>query len=250
KIPSQTVGRFGDQTTVLHHADLIEVEEYSLGDLNEPANYKAVILDSESDKWVDAMNAKMQSMKDNQVWCLVDLPPNYMIRLRLNGGAVDWKSSKQSTTAMSTTEAKYIAASKAMMEAVWIRKFILGLDTIRLRLNGGAVDWKSSKQSTAAMSTTEAKYIAASEAMMEAVWIRKFILGLGTVAVKETGLWCLRIPTTNLSIVFVMFESKLTRWFFFLMMSLLARGTSCSSEIIVACGFALDMLDSENKIHS
>ncbi|GJY55779.1 retrotransposon protein, putative, ty1-copia subclass [Tanacetum coccineum] len=29
-----------------------------------------------SDKWVDAMNAEMQSMKDNQVWCLVDLPPN------------------------------------------------------------------------------------------------------------------------------------------------------------------------------
>ncbi|GJX64640.1 retrotransposon protein, putative, ty1-copia subclass [Tanacetum coccineum] len=26
--------------------------------------------------WLDAMNAEMQSMKDNQVWCLVDLPPN------------------------------------------------------------------------------------------------------------------------------------------------------------------------------
>ncbi|GKC80949.1 retrotransposon protein, putative, ty1-copia subclass, partial [Tanacetum coccineum] len=28
------------------------------------------------DKWVDAMNAEKQSMKDNQVWCLVYLPPN------------------------------------------------------------------------------------------------------------------------------------------------------------------------------
>ncbi|GJV04861.1 retrotransposon protein, putative, ty1-copia subclass [Tanacetum coccineum] len=27
--------------------------------------------------FVDVMNAKMQSMKDNQVWCLVDLSPNY-----------------------------------------------------------------------------------------------------------------------------------------------------------------------------
>ncbi|GKF10922.1 hypothetical protein Tco_0048848 [Tanacetum coccineum] len=44
----------------------------------------------------------------------------------LNGGAVDWKSSKQSTTAMSATEAEYIAASEATMEAVWIRKFISG----------------------------------------------------------------------------------------------------------------------------
>ncbi|GJW15381.1 retrotransposon protein, putative, ty1-copia subclass, partial [Tanacetum coccineum] len=36
----------------------------------------------------------------------------------LNGGAVDWKSAKQSTTAMSSTEAKYIAAAEALMEAV------------------------------------------------------------------------------------------------------------------------------------
>ncbi|GJX65861.1 retrotransposon protein, putative, ty1-copia subclass [Tanacetum coccineum] len=48
-------------------------------------------------------------------------------------------------------------------------------------LNGGAVDWKSSKQSTTAMSATESEYIAASEAAMEAVWIRKFISGLGIV---------------------------------------------------------------------
>ncbi|GJW04796.1 retrotransposon protein, putative, ty1-copia subclass [Tanacetum coccineum] len=54
----------------------IEVEEHSLGDLNEPANYKAAMLDPESNKWLDVMNAKMQSMKDNQVWRLVDLPPN------------------------------------------------------------------------------------------------------------------------------------------------------------------------------
>ncbi|GJT70509.1 retrotransposon protein, putative, ty1-copia subclass [Tanacetum coccineum] len=48
----------------------------------------------------------------------------------LNGGAVDWKSSKQSTTAMSATEVEYIAASKAAMEAVWIRKFISGLSIV------------------------------------------------------------------------------------------------------------------------
>nr|GEW18310.1 retrotransposon protein, putative, Ty1-copia subclass [Tanacetum cinerariifolium] len=36
----------------------------------------------------------------------------------LNGGAVDWKSSKQSTTAMSATKAEYIAASQAAMDVV------------------------------------------------------------------------------------------------------------------------------------
>ncbi|GJT03829.1 retrotransposon protein, putative, ty1-copia subclass [Tanacetum coccineum] len=54
----------------------VEVEKHSLGDLNEPNNYKATLLDPESNKWVNAINAKMQSMKDNQVWCLVDLPAN------------------------------------------------------------------------------------------------------------------------------------------------------------------------------
>ncbi|GJQ96839.1 hypothetical protein Tco_0007978 [Tanacetum coccineum] len=48
-------------------------------------------------------------------------------------------------------------------------------------LNGGAVDWKSDKQSTTAMSSIEVEYIAAAEASVEAVWTRKFIDGLGDV---------------------------------------------------------------------
>ncbi|KAK8701528.1 hypothetical protein V6N13_019915 [Hibiscus sabdariffa] len=47
--------------------------------------------------------------------------------------------------------------------------------------NGGAVSWKSSKQGTIADSTTEAEYIAASEAAKEAVWIKKFVTELGVV---------------------------------------------------------------------
>ncbi|GJV00537.1 retrotransposon protein, putative, ty1-copia subclass [Tanacetum coccineum] len=53
----------------------VEAEEHSLGDLNEPTSYKAAMLDSESNKWIDAMNAEMQSMMDNMVWVLIDLPP-------------------------------------------------------------------------------------------------------------------------------------------------------------------------------
>ncbi|GJY91400.1 retrotransposon protein, putative, ty1-copia subclass [Tanacetum coccineum] len=54
----------------------IDAEEHDLGDLGEPANYKAALLDPESDKWLNAMNVEMQSMKDNEVWVLVELPPN------------------------------------------------------------------------------------------------------------------------------------------------------------------------------
>ena len=59
-------------------------------------------------------------------------------------------------------------------------------------LNGGAVSWKSSKQETVADSTTEAEYIAASEAAKEGVWIRNFIAELGMVpsASSPMDLYC------------------------------------------------------------
>ncbi|GKC07808.1 retrotransposon protein, putative, ty1-copia subclass, partial [Tanacetum coccineum] len=56
--------------------DDIKPAEHELGDVNEPPNYKAALSDPESNKWLDAMNVEMQFMKDNQVWCLVDLPLN------------------------------------------------------------------------------------------------------------------------------------------------------------------------------
>nr|GEV11935.1 zinc finger, CCHC-type [Tanacetum cinerariifolium] len=44
----------------------VDIEEYELGDLDEPPNYKAALTDPESDKWLEAMNTKIQSIKDNQ----------------------------------------------------------------------------------------------------------------------------------------------------------------------------------------
>ncbi|WP_208092450.1 hypothetical protein, partial [Escherichia coli] len=34
---------------------------------DEPTNYRSTMSDLESDKWLNAMNAEMQSMRDNQV---------------------------------------------------------------------------------------------------------------------------------------------------------------------------------------
>jgi hypothetical protein len=48
-------------------------------------------------------------------------------------------------------------------------------------MNGGAVSWRSSKQSVVARSTTEAEYIAASDSAEEAVWMKDFISELGVV---------------------------------------------------------------------
>jgi hypothetical protein len=48
----------------------------------------------------------------------------------LNGGVVSWKSSKQETTADSTIEAEYIAASEAAKEGVWIKKYMTELGVV------------------------------------------------------------------------------------------------------------------------
>nr|GEU44266.1 UDP-glycosyltransferase 71E1 [Tanacetum cinerariifolium] len=257
----------------------IEVEEHSLGDLNEPANYKAVILDPKSNKWLDAMNMEIQSMKDNQVWYLVDLPPNcktvrskwffkkktdmdgivhtYKARLVANSytqtfrvdykemfspvadiGAIriliaiatfyDYESWKMDVKTGFLNgyldEDIYMVHHEGFIDPKHLKKsylgkcfamkdleeaaFVLGIKIYRdrskrlielcqsaymdnilkrfkmdtskrgyipmqekldLNKTQGAVDWKSSKQSTTAMSATEAEYIVASKATMKAV---------------------------------------------------------------------------------
>nr|GEY35198.1 putative retrotransposon Ty1-copia subclass protein [Tanacetum cinerariifolium] len=59
-----------------HMCLYIDAEEHELEDLGKPANYKVALQDPESKKWLDAMNVKMQSLKDDDVCVLVELPPN------------------------------------------------------------------------------------------------------------------------------------------------------------------------------
>nr|GEU72589.1 zinc finger, CCHC-type [Tanacetum cinerariifolium] len=54
-----------------------------------------------------------------------------------------------------------------------------------LVLNGGVVDWKSTKQSIFAASSAEAEYIAAYDASKEAIPVGKFIFRLGVIPIIE-----------------------------------------------------------------
>ncbi|GJW61802.1 retrotransposon protein, putative, ty1-copia subclass [Tanacetum coccineum] len=190
----------------------VEVEEHCLGDLNEPTIYKDAMLDSESNKRIDAMNAEIQSMIDNMVWVLVDLPPG----CKTVGSKWIFKKKTDMDGIVHTYKARLVAKGYSQLYGVDYKETfspfaeirairilisiaayydyeIWQIDVKTAFLNGyldeeiymvqpkGVVDWKSSKQSTTAMSATEAEYIAASEAAMEAVWIRKFISGLGIV---------------------------------------------------------------------
>ncbi|KIN98729.1 hypothetical protein M404DRAFT_31056 [Pisolithus tinctorius Marx 270] len=48
----------------------------------------------------------------------------------LSGGAVSWSSKKQSSVALSSTEAEYMATCTAMKEAIWIHTLVLELETV------------------------------------------------------------------------------------------------------------------------
>jgi hypothetical protein len=59
-------------------------------------------------------------------------------------------------------------------------------------INGGAVNWKSSKQETVTDSIAEDEYIAASGAAKEGVWMRRFLIELGVFpnASSPLNLYC------------------------------------------------------------
>ncbi|KAL0367393.1 UNVERIFIED_CONTAM: Retrovirus-related Pol polyprotein from transposon TNT 1-94 [Sesamum radiatum] len=56
--------------------------------------------------------------------------PNQDFVFKLDGGVVASKSSKQDTTADSTTEAEYITASEAAKETVWMKNYIQELGEV------------------------------------------------------------------------------------------------------------------------
>nr|GEW00906.1 hypothetical protein [Tanacetum cinerariifolium] len=259
----------------------IEADEYELGDLNELANYKAALSDLEFDKWLKEMIVEMQSMKDNKVWDLVDLPPNgktvgskwlfkkktdmdgavhtYKARLVVKGFTQNLRIDYEETFSpvadirairiliaitydyeiwqmdvKTTFLNRYLSKEKIlkryfmenskcgsipMQEKLKLSKsqgastpakvkrmhnvpYALAVGSImyvvrctrpdvtfsqnitsRFQQNPGAVDWKSTKQSIFSTSFTETEYIAASDASKEAVWVKKFIAGLGVVPI-------------------------------------------------------------------
>ncbi|GJY83064.1 retrotransposon protein, putative, ty1-copia subclass [Tanacetum coccineum] len=108
----------------------VEVEEHSLGDLNEPTSYKVAMLDSESNKWIDAMNEEIQSMMDNMDMLSFVMEAQWI-------GRAPKQSTK--TIAMSATESNTHSCVRTDMEAVsGLEYFISGhgiVPTIKEPLN-------------------------------------------------------------------------------------------------------------------
>jgi hypothetical protein len=71
----------------------------------EPTSYKSATLDPESDKWLEAMGAEMQSMHGNQVWDWIDLPPDE----RVVGSKWGFKKKTDMDGNMHTFKARLVA---------------------------------------------------------------------------------------------------------------------------------------------
>ena len=91
------------------------------------------------------------------------------------GGAISWKSVKQSLTATSTMQAEYIAVHEATGQALWLRNFLLELkvvDSVQRPLtiscdNAAAVFFaKNNKRSTASRNIN-VKYFAVRESIRD-----------------------------------------------------------------------------------
>ena len=52
-------------------------------------------------------------------------------------------------------------------------------------LGGGAISWRSDKQSCITNSTIEVEYVATCEAAKEAIWLKKFFSDLGVVRIEK-----------------------------------------------------------------
>ncbi|GJV99762.1 zinc finger, CCHC-type containing protein [Tanacetum coccineum] len=68
------------KNTIEHHDEVEHKNVEPQSDVIPICSSRIVaLLDPKYDKWLKAMNAEMKSMKDNEVWVEVDLPPNAKI---------------------------------------------------------------------------------------------------------------------------------------------------------------------------
>nr|GEW90336.1 hypothetical protein [Tanacetum cinerariifolium] len=177
----------------------IDAEEHELGDLGEPANYKAALLDP--DKWFFKKKTDIDGVVHT-----------YKARLVAKGytqtSRIDYEETFSPVADIRAIRIlKAIAAYydyeiwqidvKAAFLNVYLNEEVYmeqpeDADDLKSQtgyvfvVNGGAVDWKSAKQNIFATSSAEAEYIAAFDAFKEVVWVRKFISWLGVVpTIKE-----------------------------------------------------------------
>nr|GEX24373.1 hypothetical protein [Tanacetum cinerariifolium] len=133
----------------------IDAEEHELGDLREPANYKAALLDPKSKKWLNAMNVEyirairiliaIAAYYDYEIWQM-DVKTAFL------NGYLNEEVYMEKPEGFVNSKYPNCVYAGYLMDAVDL-KSQTGYVFI---LNGGVVDWKSAKQSIFATSSAEA----------------------------------------------------------------------------------------------
>lgn len=112
---------------------------------------------------------------------------------------VDWRSMEQSYIADSTMKVKCIAASKAMKEVVWLKKFLIGLEVVPLAIqpiilfcdNNGAMTQSKESRNHQKGKHIEMKYhficeiVQKGDTVVEKIPFAKYLENLFTKTLKE-----------------------------------------------------------------
>jgi hypothetical protein len=84
-------------------------------------------------RYVSSGDVKLQGYKDSD-WAksVVDQKSTFECCFSLGSSMISWLSRKQTSVALNTAEAEYIATSVASREAVWLRKLLAGIFDLEL----------------------------------------------------------------------------------------------------------------------
>uniref|UniRef100_A0A2N9FSN7 Retrovirus-related Pol polyprotein from transposon TNT 1-94-like beta-barrel domain-containing protein n=1 Tax=Fagus sylvatica TaxID=28930 RepID=A0A2N9FSN7_FAGSY len=172
---------------------------------DDPKTYQEAMKSIDASFWKDAINSELESIMANHTWELVDLPRGMQAYSRLsrythNPSHEHWTALTRllrylkGTMDLGLHFAGYPIVLEGYCDANWVSDNDETNSTSGyvFTLGGGAVSWKSSKQTCKARSTMESEFVALEMAGTEAEWLRTLLadIPLWTKPATSISLHC------------------------------------------------------------